>query len=589
MTRALEAARKQVVAFGQYTAKIGLGVAGAGAAMLTPITKVFTDAVNEGADVSKLSKRWRMTAESVSTLKGAFSQAGVGAEEFASSMDSFGDKIAAAATANDELIQGLQGLRGVDLLGKTKEEQLDAFADAFKRIVHAEDQVRVASEFGFLPLLENLKKGSAGMRELREAAIANGDAMSGEQAQQAAEINREFNRTLLALKSTLLEVGKALIPTGASFSSVGADIRDGLSSVREWIRDNKQIVVAVTAAAGALFAGGAAVAAFGAAATAIAPIISGLAIAVKALVFTYGLLFNPITWIVIASTAAATGLAYLWSQTEHGTRVLGELKAAAGDVVKWFQSGFAAIGDAFKAGEWSLAFKIGIAMAREAWSMFVYGLTATWVDFNATFVDGWKEVTTWLAKTLTNVGAFVMRNTLGAMKKLIDGYNSIAGALDDSLKVNIDGLLSDDQINAARDDILKEIDKDHARGQAERDKFREDQVANAQRDWDEAWKALDDLKKEAAEAGAKQYGGLFNRIAKIPRGTKQSAAGPPSMQALAEQARGTFSSAAVQQSLGYGDQLGQRQLDAANNTARNTAAAVTVMEQIRDKPGAVYK
>ena len=586
MTRALEAARKQVVAFGQYTAKIGLGVAGAGAAMLTPITKVFTDAVNEGADVSKLSKRWRMTAESVSTLKGAFSQAGVGAEEFASSMDSFGDKIAAAATANDELIQGLQGLRGVDLLGKTKEEQLDAFADAFKRIVHAEDQVRVASEFGFLPLLENLKKGSAGMRELREAAIANGDAMSGEQAQQAAEINREFNRTLLALKSTLLEVGKALIPTGASFSSVGADIRDGLSSVREWIRDNKQIVVAVTAAAGALFAGGAAVAAFGAAATAIAPIISGLAIAVKALVFTYGLLFNPITWIVIASTAAATGLAYLWSQTEHGTRVLGELKAAAGDVVKWFQSGFAAIGDAFKAGEWSLAFKIGIAMAREAWSMFVYGLTATWVDFNATFVDGWDDAVTSIEKLFIDLGAFILRNVESAIHGLVDAFNAIAP---ESLKIRLKPMLTDKEINAARDALKDKVDQGRISRQAERDKFREDQVANAQRDWDEAWKALDDRKKEAAEAGAKQYGGLFNRIAKIPRGTKQSAAGPPSMQALAEQARGTFSSAAVQQSLGYGDQLGQRQLDAANNTARNTAAAVTVMEQIRDKPGAVYK
>jgi len=586
LTRALEAARKQVVAFGQYTAKIGLGVAGAGAAMLTPITKVFTDAVNEGADVSKLSKRWRMTAESVSTLKGAFSQAGVGAEEFASSMDSFGDKIAAAATANDELIQGLQGLRGVDLLGKTKEEQLDAFADAFKRIVHAEDQVRVASEFGFLPLLENLKKGSAGMRELREAAIANGDAMSGEQAQQAAEINREFNRTLLALKSTLLEVGKALIPTGASFSSVGADIRDGLSSVREWIRDNKQIVVAVTAAAGALFAGGAAVAAFGAAATAIAPIISGLAIAVKALVFTYGLLFNPITWIVIASTAAATGLAYLWSQTEHGTRVLGELKAAAGDVVKWFQSGFAAIGDAFKAGEWSLAFKIGIAMAREAWSMFVYGLTATWVDFNATFVDGWDDAVTSIEKLFIDLGAFILRNVESAIHGLVDAFNAIAP---ESLKIRLKPMLTDKEINAARDALKDKVDQGRISRQAERDKFREDQVANAQRDWDEAWKALDDLKKEAAEAGAKQYGGLFNRIAKIPRGTKQSAAGPPSMQALAEQARGTFSSAAVQQSLGYGDQLGQRQLDAANNTARNTAAAVTVMEQIRDKPGAVYK
>jgi len=586
LTRALEAARKQVLAFGKVVGTIGLGAAGAGASLLTPIAKLFTDAVNEGTDVQKLAQQYGTTAEKISTLRGAFAQAGVGAGDFAGAMESLAAKISHAADSGGPLLDSLQSLgTGRDFMGKGIDEQFDLIAERIKAIPSAIDQMRAANEMGLGSMLPLLKKGKAGLDELRAAAIANGDAMSGEQAAQAAEIQKEFNRTLLAGKSTLLEVGKALIPTGASFSSVGADIRESLKSVRDWIRDNKQNVVAVTAAAAALLAGGAAVAAFGAAVAVVAPIIGGLIVAIKAAVAVAGAILSPVGLVVIAVAAAAAGLAYLWSQTEQGKFVLGELKDAFTDVVKWFKSGFAAIGDAFKAGDWSLAFKVGVAMAKEAWAAFVFKLTAGWVAFKELFVDGWDAAVTGVKKVFIDLAAFILRNVESAIHGIVDAFNSIAP---DSLKIKIAPKLSDEDINAARDLLKDKEDKAHRDRKAKRDEFRSNQASDAYANWDDAWKELEDLKREAKEAAEKQYGGLFNRIGRLVKDTPKSGAGagPPSMQALAAAAKGMFSGSAQQQ-LGYGDQLGQRQLDAANNTASNTAAALTVLESIRDKPAGI--
>ena len=49
--RVLEQAKQRGLGFAKFSAKIGLTAAAAGASVFTPITQMFTEAVNEGAGV----------------------------------------------------------------------------------------------------------------------------------------------------------------------------------------------------------------------------------------------------------------------------------------------------------------------------------------------------------------------------------------------------------------------------------------------------------------------------------------------------------------------------------------------------------
>src|SRR6185437_15774686 len=77
LNAALDKAKARVTAFAGMMAKAGAVSAAAGGTLLGPLSKLFTDAVKEGAGIESLAKRFNTTAESISTLKGAFAQAGV--------------------------------------------------------------------------------------------------------------------------------------------------------------------------------------------------------------------------------------------------------------------------------------------------------------------------------------------------------------------------------------------------------------------------------------------------------------------------------------------------------------------------------
>ena len=580
--RVLDQAKKKFETTATALRGMGVKAGGIGMAALGPIAGFFTAAVGEGAQVDKLAQRWGLAAEKVGELQGAFAAAGVDAKDFAGIMEGLGEKIADATTANEEIIKGLSWFRGADLFGKDKEQQLEAFFDAFATIQNEADRISVAKDFGMEELIPWLKKGRAGLEELRAAQRETNSGWSSEQAKQAAVVAREFSLTMQAVKGSLLEVGKALLPTGKDFAAVGRDIRESLAKAREWITNNRQVVVAVTAVAAAFVAAGIALVGFSVICSTVAPILAALAVAVKLTVAAFTLLASPVGLVAVGVTAVAAGFLYLLSLTDEGQAKFAEMRAAFGELVDWVKSGWKGISDALSVGDWSLAFRISIAMAREAWAAFVYGLTIVWNDFKGAFVDGWEEVTTWLAKTLTNVGAFIMRNTLGALKKLIDGYNSIAGAIDDSLKVNVGGLMSDEDINAARDGILKEIDADHARGQKARKDARDKDEINAMNEWNEAAAELKRLKEEAAKKVEEAANPKAAGPAAAPAPRKKEEA-LPTPGWLAANVKGLFSGAAAQQQLGYGDNLGQRQLDAAVNTADNTAKTAAGVATLGDR------
>ena len=265
--RALDAAQARLKTFGAMSAKIGLA-AGAGAASITaPMAKFFKDAVGRGAQIDLLAKRFGLTTESVSSLAYAFEKGGASLDDFEGMLGGLANKVAAAADANEELVDGLKGLNGRRLINLPIDQQLGEITDAFARIVNPIDRARVAQDlFGDsgLKLLEVLNRGSAGLADLKAEAAARGALVSQEDATRATEAQRSFNDVVLAGKLALAEIGKALVGGTDGVKSFGDQVIAVIGTVREWIGANRETVVMVAKVAAGVAAGGAALVAFGA-------------------------------------------------------------------------------------------------------------------------------------------------------------------------------------------------------------------------------------------------------------------------------------------------------------------------------------
>lgn len=584
--RALDAAKKKVLDFAKATAKIGVGAAGVGGAVLTPIAKFFTDAVSQGADIEQLAQRFHTTAESISTLRGAFAQAGVSGEEFGGIMDGLATKIAGAADSRDELIHGLQGLRGDFLLGKGVDEQLDLIAEKFKTIKAAEDQIRVANELGLGGMLPYLKQGKKGLDDMRAAAVANGDAMNGDDAKAALTIQKEYNRTMLAVKSTLVSVGKALLPTGKGFADIGAEIRSGLQVAREWVSANKQVIVVVTAVAAGLVAGGAALVTFATGMAVLAPLLTATVVVAKALVAAFLALASPVGLVVIGVAAIGAGLAYLFAQTESGVEVIGKLQSAFADFGAWIKGSWGGITDALKAGDWTLAFKIGIATVDVAWKGFVYGITATWIDFKSLFVDTFRQAVAGLKLLINDFGSYFEKVFTSNLKNNLESAAILIAAFDEGLSLKLANaagkLKSGGQIELERKKREKEIVGEFIVNEDAARKARADSLTGAGGAFKQAIVELDRLKKEAAEA-AKNAG----KDLPILNDLKKDKPQPPSFTQLYANQKGIFGGNAQQQ-LGYGDQVAQRQLDAQNGIKAAAEAQVALLEELPGRLAGVW-
>jgi hypothetical protein len=596
LNAAIEAAKKRVMAFGKFFATVGGSAAAVGGSVFAPLTKVFAAAVEEGADISKLSTQLGGTVEQVSRLRGAFAQGGVGAEEFGAAMESLGQKISSAADSNGFLLDNLQSLGTArDFMGKGLDEQLDIIAERIKAIADARDQARAANDLGLGSLLPVLRKGKAGLDEYRAAAEKNGDVMNGEQTKQAMEIQKEYNRAMLATKSTILEVGKALLPTGASFTSIGQSIRGALGDVREWIKMNRHVIVAVAAVASVVLVGGLAVAAFGAAATVAASLISPWAIAIG---------------------AAAVGIGFLLTKTETGISLFPQLAQEVKRLGSAFVEVFDGVDDAMAAGDMALAGEIASVGLKAAFAELFSWLTDKWNTFKGFFVDGWhdaakllklamNDAVTWLRSVFIKLGQDIRKNIGESLTSVLKwglekyiafleftnalGVNSaqIVGA-----KALMDGLtLSPEDVERklaeGEEERKKRIDEIERVARAEqeaRDKARKDDSAEAKAEAERLRKQLDGLrekarlKKEQALEDQWQQD-LFDATAPKDR--------LPSFAALSELAKGTMSGASIQQALGYGDNVGQRQLDAQMNIQSNTAKTADGVAKLLEKPGGI--
>lgn len=577
MIRALDAVKKRFEGFASFMKRVGATIGGVGAGFLAPLVKVFTDAAKYGSHIDLLSRKIGDSVESVSRLAYGFEHAGVSLEEFDGFVSGLALKISHAADMNDQLIDGLRGLRGRDLLPLSLDERLDAIAERIRGIPNPADRFRVAQDLGLSPkMLEHIERGKEGLDELRVAAQKAGGVMSAEDAQKSTAVVQAWTQGLQALKGIALEVGEALLPPKLLVGDLSENIKGAAASAREWIRENQSVIKVVGLVSAGLVAAGFAIAGLGVAASVAIPIIVALKMAIVATGAVLAAAFSPAGLGIAAIGAATVAIGYFVAQTEQGKYILDSITESLGDVWKEASEVWKGITDALKANNWSLAFQIATKGIELTWSKLVDKLTVVWVGFKDAFVDAFHE-------GVKDV-RLAMIEAISFMTKLVAAAKSAdlsSGAF--SIGVHAGSSTEGDEEKEAE---KKKIEAQYEADKKNRQAFRDKQMQDAK---DAAKGIQEELNALKAQASAEAANAA--RIAAKPKEPpspkeKRQERRLPTAQQVADHVKGIFAGPAGQQ-LAIGDTIAKRQLDAAVNTANNTTVLPQMAKALNTVVGAL--
>lgn len=562
LIRSLKSAEKRIHSWAGTTAKIGGMTGAAGGAVLAPITKLFSDAVSRGSDLDKLAKRFSTTTESVSVLATGFERAGVSMEGFEGFLDGMASKITEAANANQPLIENLDSMRqklDPNVMMRQKPDQwIDTIAEAIQRTTSDLDKLQLADRFGVKELLPWLKKGTAGVNELRQIGLKG--LVTTQQGEQAKQIMDAYTEGLLSVKMMLLEVGMALFPTAGGISELSGKIREGTATATKWIRDNKDLIKSITLISIGVVAAGAALVAF-------APIIgaAGTAIGVLTTVLTtclgvVGILFSP-AGILIAGAAAA-GVAFA-TLTDNGKASFSALSDGSDNMKTNFTEAWEGIMSALKSGDMEGAMKIATAGIEYLWDSLMLNMETAWVKLKEGTVDKSnslmdKAIMGWVMAFSEAAGALGSEETRAAGWDFIKHFETAAG------------------------DTKAEID-------AEREKRLNELKAKLEKSKEEFKATVKEAKEKSEREPASNLRGPgfhLGPYSKILAGIDTSdrlgdaKANLRAATRLYDAQKGTFGGPIAMQ-LGYGDNVAKRQLDAQEAIAKDAR----VLPQINGKLG----
>lgn len=526
--RGLSLAKAKLQAFGASMAAIGVRAAAVGGAMLAPLTKAATDAATRGRDITALADRFGLTAESVSTLAGAFDLVGASGEEFAGVMDGIAAKVKHAADANDELIQGLRGLNGRQLLNMPLDKQLDAIAAKFGTIKNPIDQATVAQElFGAsgLKLLPYLKDGAKGFARLKDEAVKAGAVMSGADARAGSDATKALNTIWVELKNTIVAVGSALLPTSDMTKDFTTRVREAFSEARKWISENRGAIVVIAKLAAGLVAGGVALIAFNAALGIGFGILSTIGTVIGALLSPLGI-----------ATAAVVGLtAAFLTQTETGRKMCADLGNAFTGMGQTFRETWGGVVERVKAGDLQGAFAIVAAGVKTLWAQLMLALRKGWNDFMKWTVDALRA-NPWILPLIGGIVGGLTAGPVGALAGAAAGAGGAVAleAFGDKLK----DVLAADTVGA------------------------EARVRESQAELRNLIAKGKGVPAQMDAQGNPMIGGMVGTAAWIARYFGGAKKPDEMMQELFSGQKGIFSGPAGQQ-LGIGSKIAQRQLDVA--------------------------
>lgn len=558
----LNKAQKRIETFGKNTAKIGLGMVGAGSAILAPITAIFASTANRANDIKLLSDKFNTNAETISAWAYAFERGGVSLDEFGGTLDSFRSKLFAAADGSDDDFRRI-GLNALALEKMSKTDAFQLVVDRINNLGKATDRQEMGLKFfgsAWDKLGTTVLKSSESFKVLQQEAKDVGAVITNEQAAQGQKSIMAFTQAWQSLKYALMEVGLQLLPQADNIQKVVQAFSNGIQVVRRYIQDNSQLVLAVVAVGAALIAGGIALLVFSKIAIIVAGTLGALSTIAGVMASGVGLLASPF---VLATAAVVFMLARLdllegiFDSIKGGATGLGAtltgvfdgFKTLIEDVFGKFRESWGLIVDALSAGDMQGAIDIAMATIKASMASAVAWMTDVWVKFKSVVVDTFNEISD---KTEDALAGFMIAYTEVTEGKeeaekfgkgLVGTLESDRSKRDASNKAFRENQIKEaNEEKAAAEEKLRGI-KDDAKHAADLRKDAADSAANSAK-----WKAM------AAEDAGGNKGSIFEAFSKMTHGAL------PSSDQLFKSAKGTSNSYGIGQSLAYGDGIAERQL-----------------------------
>lgn len=594
--RSLDRLKATFQTFGSFLTKVGGVVAGAGSAVLAPLTGMFFSTIEKLDELNKAADRLGTTTEALSRLGFAGKFAGLSIEDLEAGAKHLEKTIAEAAAGSSEAADALGrlGLSAEDLINLPLDEQFARIADAFDGVERGADRValamKVAGKSGSA-LLPLLKGGGGGLRSRFAQAEELGFVASGEKAEQATRAVDAFELVQVSLKKTLGAAGAAFLPFVSTIELYADKFARAAADARKFVKDNFGVITVVALVAAGMVAAGTAVVGLGLAFTLAGTAIGAAVVVMKAAAAALVLLTS--TPAIVAAAIATMGFAIVAS-TEEGRRGILGLGDGLMEALDTAKTALAGIADAVQAGDLGLAMRIAGAALKLEWAKVVAFWTDQWNAFKGLFVDGWHQAVSGVAILLSRLATNVEKifESIGTAignvfrfiaEKALDMAIAVAEALDaldptDSLKGAIDfakglreqvGGAARDAARAERDAKLAELDRQqtaveaaireaHAAEQRAREASRAADAGAARAEIARLQKELTDLREQAARANAPQGNPLLAMLFGSSAAAVRALSRLPKPGDLVEMTRGSFDTTAASRRFGAGDTVGQK-------------------------------
>lgn len=434
--KGLDAIKRRMHAFGAGLQSVGRNVSaiGAGAAaslggLKAAMALATREFVNFGDQIHKTSLRLGIGARELTGLKFAAEQSGTSIESVGAAMFRANRRIANATKGTGPAVRALTelGLSAKVLNAQDTDTRFLTIAEALSKM---QDET-LAAQYGFEIFGDNFRdikplidEGASGILKLRKEAEDLGITLTDADANGAAALGDSLNRMRQTIRGTVIQIGAALAPAVKQAVDVFVEVS---KSIVKFVRDNRQMVVAIAGGVTAGLALATAVGGIGAGIALAGVAVSGFVALFGALGTVLGIVLSPLG-LIVAAVAGLVGFAL------HASNSLGTLSQMFGELGKTAVDSWGGIVGAIQSGELELAGQVAMAALDVGWQTLTTNMRQVWAKVTDYFGNVWLDAVKWiidagagmyfsLAKTFDKLGV--------ALANGFDiGFTYIVGAID---------------------------------------------------------------------------------------------------------------------------------------------------------------